>query len=160
MKNNADTCTGRSASVYSAAQYRGLWVALLLGTLVCVLLALLGEPGVPTAWNSRLSSELLWLALIYPAIEEWLFRGVIQSRLLNCRYGNSSILGISVANAITTVLFMAAHLMTLRWPWALLVGGPSLMFGWFRDRYRSILPAIILHSWYNAAYFILCGLPE
>jgi membrane protease YdiL (CAAX protease family) len=36
---------------------------------------------------------------------------------------------------------------------------PSLIFGYFRDRYTSIYPCMVLHAFYNAGYFGLTGLP-
>jgi membrane protease YdiL (CAAX protease family) len=32
---------------------------------------------------------------------------------------------------------------------------PALLFGYFRDRHDSVLPAIALHVFYNAGYFLL-----
>jgi membrane protease YdiL (CAAX protease family) len=32
---------------------------------------------------------------------------------------------------------------------------PSLLYGYFRDRHGSVYPAIALHVFYNAGYFLL-----
>ncbi len=34
---------------------------------------------------------------------------------------------------------------------------PSLVFGYFRDRYDSIAPGAALHVFYNAGWFLLTG---
>jgi membrane protease YdiL (CAAX protease family) len=38
--------------------------------------------------------------------------------------------------------------------WALAVFFPSLVFGYFRDRCDSVVPAITLHILYNFGYFV------
>lgn len=95
--------------------------------------------------------QLLWLILLYPVIEEWLFRGILQRQLLKSRHTHQSILGFTLANGITRLLFVADHLLNHSLHWALLVIFPSLLFGWFRDRYDSVLPGVILHC----GYFLL-----
>jgi membrane protease YdiL (CAAX protease family) len=35
------------------------------------------------------------------------------------------------------------------------VFAPSLVFGYFRERYGSIAPGAVLHVFYNAGYFLL-----
>ena len=32
---------------------------------------------------------------------------------------------------------------------------PSLIFGYFRDRYRNIVPAVLLHVFYNTGFVLL-----
>ena len=31
---------------------------------------------------------------------------------------------------------------------------PGLVFGYFRERYNALWPAIVLHVWYNAGFFL------
>lgn len=135
------------------------WSALALGPLVSwVLFQALGGSavaGLPLAqWQS-----LLWLVLLYPAVEEWLFRGVLQRQMFKRRNGRSAVFGLSVANGVTSLAFAAVHLLSQPPEWAALVIFPSLIFGWFRDRYESILPGAILHCCYNLGYFSIFGLP-
>jgi membrane protease YdiL (CAAX protease family) len=59
---------------------------------------------------------------------------------------------ISGANLITSFLFAAAHLLHQSPLWASLVFFPSLIFGWAREKYDSIVPSIVLHSFYNAGF--------
>lgn len=135
------------------------WFALLAGVTVCWLWAVLlgrsGELTMPWAqWR-----QILWLVVLYPALEEWVFRGGLQPWLLARRYGAMACCGISMANGVTTVLFAGFHLIAHAPVWAMLVIAPSLIYGSFRDRYRSIFPGTLLHSSYNLVYFSLFGLP-
>ena len=95
------------------------------------------------------------LAGIYPLLEEWLFRGLLQPQLLTYRPLRTQRLGLSGANLLTSLLFGATHLLAHSPLWAAAVIIPSLIFGAFRDRYQSIVPAIILHSFYNLGYFLI-----
>jgi hypothetical protein len=135
------------------------WAALALGPLASWLLfSLMGGTAITgLAWQQWQS--LVWLVLFYPVMEEWLFRGVLQRRLFTMRYGCQSVLGVSAANGVTSIVFAAAHLISQPPEWAALVLFPSLLFGGFRDRYESILPGVILHCCYNLGYFSIFGLP-
>lgn len=135
------------------------WWAVSIGIIGCWLLASLfvtdgGSGAFAGQWQL-----LAWLVVIYPAIEEWLFRGLLQPQLLRRKFGDKSQWGISLANVWTTLAFVAMHLLTHTLLWAVLLIAPSLLFGWFRDRYNSILPGLILHICYNLAYFTSFGLP-
>ena len=99
---------------------------------------------------------LLMACLIYPLLEEISFRGVLQGWLAHREaVGRFSVAGISGANLLTSALFSAAHLIHHSPLWALLVVGPSLVYGWFRDRYQSVIPGLLLHILYNSGYFLL-----
>jgi membrane protease YdiL (CAAX protease family) len=52
---------------------------------------------------------------------------------------------------------VAAHALTHPPEWAAAMLFPSLVFGYFRDRYRSVVPAAALHVFYNAGWFLLRG---
>ena len=96
--------------------------------------------------------ELLWIALIYPVLEEYVFRGGLQAALYrNTRLGKSW-LGISLANIVTSIAFAAMHLVNQTALWAMLVLFPSLVFGWMRDRYDKLHACITLHIIYNAGF--------
>ena len=96
---------------------------------------------------------LLWA----PLVEELLFRGVLQGQFYRIWRAQRTLLGFSYANWITSLLFSAIHYMHHSPLWAASVLVPSLIFGYFRDRNRSILPAIALHAIYNAQYLLLLG---
>jgi membrane protease YdiL (CAAX protease family) len=98
----------------------------------------------PTA----LLSFLLW----QPALEELLFRGALQGRFLHTGWGARRWLGVSVANVLASLLFVLLHLLHHAPLWAMAVFPPSLIFGKLRERHTSLLPALLMHSIYNAIY--------
>ena len=63
--------------------------------------------------------------------------------------------GFTLANLATSVLFTALHFVSHPPLWAAGVLLPSLLYGYFRDRHDSVYPAIALHVFYNAGYFLL-----
>lgn len=99
--------------------------------------------------------QYLLLVGVYPILEEWVFRGVLQPQLHRYPMGRAAFCGISGANALTTLLFVILHFFAHPPVWALLVSVPSLIFGVFRDRYQSVIPPILLHCFYNLGYFAL-----
>ncbi len=132
---------------------RLFWLALLAGPAVWLSLWLAGtasEESSPIQWW-----RLLLLAGLYPLLEEWLFRGLLQPQLLTWRPFRTRLLGLTGANLLTSLLFGAVHLIAHPPLWAAAVIVPSLVFGAFRDRYQSVVPAIILHSFYNLGYFLI-----
>lgn len=105
---------------------------------------LLPKPGITP------SVSFLFLAAL---VEEVVFRLLLQGemhRLLRRAY---PLPGLSLANAATSGIFAAIHLLNHPPLWALSVFFPSLVFGWAMDRYRSVLPPILLHLCYNLLYF-------
>lgn len=111
----------------------------------------------PLPWQAIWSPAFLSVALWQPLFEELLFRGVIQGQLRQTLWGQKTWLGLSMANLIVSLLFVLAHLASHSIPWALLVFAPSLCFGFVRDRFGSVYPAIALHAFYNTGYFLLVG---
>ncbi len=107
-------------------------------------------------WSWVFLSLVLW----HPLLEELLFRGLLQGLLGSQSWGQLALGGVTVANGITTLLFMLGHLWRHTPPWAIAVVVPSLIFGYFRDRYSSVYPSIALHFFYNAGYFLLTGIPS
>jgi membrane protease YdiL (CAAX protease family) len=89
------------------------------------------------------------LVLIQPLLEEVVLRGVLQGQLL--RLTDHRRAGpLSVANLITTAVFVVLHLGAQPLAWALAVAAPSLVFGHVRERFGSVWPAVALHALYNA----------
>jgi len=63
---------------------------------------------------------------------------------------------VTGANGLTSILFVAAHLIAHPLTMAVLVFLPSLVFGYFRDKYDGwLLPAMALHAYYNLGYFLI-----
>lgn len=111
------------------------------------------SPDTQWTWPLRQPRDLLILGLIYPLIEELLFRGVLQGwlrerpSLLRRRFG------LSDANLLTSVVFTALHFLAHPPLAAAAVIVPSLIFGHFRDRHGNLCAPILLHVYYNVGYF-------
>jgi membrane protease YdiL (CAAX protease family) len=118
-------------------------------------------------WNSP-PLDLLWIlreplgfaipALIYPILEEIVFRGGLQTVLLRYSRGSKRWGGFTVANIITSAVFSALHLLSHAPLWSAAAFLPSVVFGYFRDRHSSLISPMALHVFYNAGYFWLFGL--
>jgi uncharacterized protein len=94
-----------------------------------------------------------WISfvLVQPLVEELVFRGVLQGQLL--RLSAARRLGpVTLANLGTTAGFVALHFLAQPPLWALSVALPSLVFGHLRERFASVLPAVIVHAVYNAGF--------
>lgn len=111
--------------------------------------------GLGNAEPSELVKTLLWVALIYPVLEEIVFRSGLQTLLLRYSALRHDFAGISVANVLTSITFAGLHLINQSALWAALVFFPSLVFGWARDRYGNIIASILLHMFYNAGFVVL-----
>ena len=111
----------------------------------------------PLSWH-RIPSLAFLLAVVWqPIVEELLFRGCLQGLLSIRKWGQRCLVGLSIANLLTSLMFTGAHLATHSLLWAALTLFPSLLFGVLRDRSGSVFPPISLHIIYNAGYFMLTG---
>lgn len=136
------------------------WAALLAGPLVVWGLAGAGlirlQLRSPIELLASAPSRIALVVLAYPIVEEWLFRGIIQpaiSERLKVSASSGKRPGISAGNFHTSLLFALAHLIQHPPPLALATFFPSLVFGFFRDRYSSVVPAVVLHVAYNYCWF-------
>jgi membrane protease YdiL (CAAX protease family) len=100
-------------------------------------------------------AALASLILLQPVLEELLFRGLLQGWLRMRAWGRRQFGGFTLANGVVALLFTALHFISHPPLWAASVLLPSLLYGYFRDRHDSVLPAIALHVFYNAGYFLL-----
>lgn len=126
--------------------------ALIIGALVLWLVrdfVPVFKTGLTLQWP-LLISILLW----QPFIEELLFRGIIQGQLGRYEWAQRLVLKLTVANIATSVLFVVIHLIGNLAIWSMAVFIPSVLFGYFRDRYNSVYPSMILHCAYNAMVVI------
>ncbi|HRP34379.1 MAG TPA: JDVT-CTERM system glutamic-type intramembrane protease [Gammaproteobacteria bacterium] len=129
--------------------------ALAAGPAAWALLALwlpLAEPGWPAVQPGR----FLVLAVLYPVLEELVFRGWLQGALLNRGWGRRIAGPVSAANLAAALGFATAHLLRTSPAWAAAVILPGLVFGGFRERH-GVGAAIALHMFYNAGFFWLFG---
>lgn len=97
--------------------------------------------------------QLLNLVLLYPVVEEIIFRGMVQPYIANRQ--PHKVLKLSVANLLTSALFASIHLLNQPVIWALATFFPSLIFGYCKERYQILLPSILLHITYNGGYFLI-----
>ena len=96
------------------------------------------------------TKSLFFLIVFYPVIEELAFRGVIQEYIAIKTKQYPTFYYLTLANILTSILFVLMHFVHHTPLWALLVFIPSLIFGYFKEQYKSILPSIFLHMFYNA----------
>jgi len=114
-------------------------------------------PSPPdTGWVFDFPVTLLLFVLLYPLLEEIVFRGLLQETLLRFTPMQRKTAGITLANVATSILFAGAHTLSHPPLMAALVFLPSLLFGYFRDRYDGwLLPSILLHCYYNLGYCLI-----
>ena len=130
----------------------GTFLALLgAGPPAWALLALVlpSEPGAVA------TAALVHGALVAPVLEEIVFRGALQGALLERPALARRALGLSGANALASLAFAAAHLLSQSPVQAAATFVPSLAFGACRDRYGSVVPGMLLHGFYNAGFLWL-----
>ena len=133
-------------------------LALLAGPAAWFILYLVLQPAPQWGWPLAAPLAYLMPALVYPVLEEIVFRGLIQD--LVHEYVSSRSLGpVSVANLLTTLLFTAMHFIYHAPLWASLVFLPSLVFGFFKDRTGRLVAPIVLHIFYNAGFLLLFTTP-
>ncbi len=93
---------------------------------------------------------LLLLILVYPVFEEVVFRGALQGWFRRRTWGLRGWFGLTAANLSTSVVFTAFHIVRRPDLWSAGVMLPSLVFGFFRDRYGNLYVPIALHIFYNS----------
>jgi len=108
-------------------------------------------------WLLSDGKSLFFLIFLYPLIEELAFRGVIQEYIDQNTKQRRLFLSLSIANLLTSILFALMHFVHHEPIWAILTFFPSLVFGYFKERYAQIAPSIVLHMFYNLCYFSLIG---
>lgn len=88
-----------------------------------------------------------------PLLEEYAFRGALQSLLLQYTIGQRLFYKLSLANLATSCLFSLWHVPNQGLFWAGAVFIPSLIFGMLREKTRRVFPCFVLHAWYNIGFF-------
>lgn len=129
--------------------------AMSMAPLVLFFLWLFQRPQIGIIWPLKSPRTFLLLIVLYPILEEIVFRGLLQEVLYKRSFCRRKISGISMANLITSLLFMSSHYFYDVSIWASLILVPSLTFGYFRDKYQSVKPSIILHVFYNLCYYLV-----
>ena len=147
-----------SVALASLWRDRQFIAVLLAGPAFWGVLWLIEQPQDYGEWPLPSPAGFLLLALVYPVLEELVFRGALQGGLARLCLGRKTLVGITLANLFTSLVFSGLHLLNHPGLWALFVLPPSLVFGYFRDKYQRLWPPIGLHVSYNAGYFSLLGL--
>jgi len=119
--------------------------------ILAIFLPVTTDPG----WPATRLWFFLSAVLLYPVLEEIVFRGLLQGWLLEREWGRRTLLGpVSIANAIAALTFAVAHLIHQPPLWAMAVFLPGLVFGYFRE-VHGLWSAILLHVVYNAGFIWL-----
>jgi membrane protease YdiL (CAAX protease family) len=116
------------------------------------------QPSLQPGWPLAAPVMFLLPVLVYPILEEIVFRGLIQE-LVHDYLSKSSLGPVSVANLLTSLLFAGLHFVYHPPLWAALVFFPSLVFGFFKDRTGSLTAPILLHVFYNAGFLWMFSAP-
>ena len=134
-------------------------VALLFAPVFCFLyIKIYQEQNNDIFWLFSDLNSLFFLVFLYPMIEELIFRGLVQEYIEKKISKNTILKALSWANIFTSLLFVLMHFIYHSPIWAMLVFFPSLVFGYFKERYGHIIPSILLHSFYNLWYFSFIGI--
>ncbi len=98
----------------------------------------------------QLSSSLISAQILAVSIpEELFFRSLIQTELK--RHIKNQLLLFTVVS----LMFTGAHLTRGINTFSLLTFFPSMVFCYARERFKSTLPAVLLHFTYNVLFFTL-----
>ena len=139
----------------SLAFLRARWFLLALSASVPTVAFFAMAPRI--GLHASVPGALIVFLGIGPVLEELVFRGLLQGWLLQQpSVAQRNYAGISLANALTSGVFAAAHLLREPWPWAAATLLPSLVFGVARERSGGVIAPIVLHMAYNGA--LLAGL--
>lgn len=137
---------------------RVFWGAIIAGLFFWSGLYLYTRPDLNLIWPLTQPVVFFFPAVVYPIVEEIVFRGLVQEAL--SRSLPTHILGpITIANLATSILFTSMHFIYHTPLWAIAVIIPSLVFGYFKDRHQSLLSPIVLHVYYNSGYYWIFSVP-
>ena len=136
---------------------RVLWCVVALAIPFWCGLFLYTKPQPNLLWPIHNPVAFIVPALIYPVLEEIVFRGLIQD-YLNKRLNSRQLGPITIANLLTSIVFAAMHFFYHIPQWAAAVFIPSLLFGYFKDKYLSLAPPMLLHVYYNSGYYWIFGM--
>lgn len=114
----------------------------------------ISPPQGSQAWLLVAPLWYLKLALLYPILEELVFRGLVQSQIFNV-LRKVKLGPFTWANIGASVVFCGFHFLSHAPIWAGLVIIPSLYFGYLKDKYHSLKQPILMHVFFNAGYFLI-----
>ncbi|MBR5741655.1 MAG: CPBP family intramembrane metalloprotease, partial [Firmicutes bacterium] len=103
------------------------------------------EQQYAALYGSNLALEIVTAAIVTPIVEEIIFRGIAMTRL-------TPAFGSVGAVIVSAVIFALAHGTPVAMIYTVVVG---VLLAVIYDRYRSILPTIVFHMFFNlTAYWI------
>jgi membrane protease YdiL (CAAX protease family) len=125
--------------------------------------------AVPTAWlvsavgyplPARSVGRDLALLLLWSVAEEVVFRGGVQPALARWSplAGSRQVMGISAANALTSMLFCAAHAWSKPTQVTLGLLPISLLLGASMERSGRLWVPVALHAWFNVLLYAFSAL--
>ena len=129
---------------------RTYFILLGLGPLFWQAYYIYASPPLLLTWPLSAPLQFGLLVLIYPLLEEIVFRGLVLEGVAGWfpqRFGM-----LSLANVLTSIAFAALHLVHQSPLWSLAIFFPSLVFGFSKERYQTLWAPIILHCWYNLGF--------
>jgi membrane protease YdiL (CAAX protease family) len=132
------------------------WLFMLAAVPVWVCLVTYFDAEPDFTWFYHNPGSFVLLAALLPVLEEIVFRGFIQEQLTRS-IGSSRLGVLTYANILTSIIFSAMHFINHPPVWALLVFIPSLVFGYSKDRFDTLLAPILLHLVYNSGYYLIFG---
>ncbi len=139
----------RNVSVVSAASLNSA------GLNGSELLAAIASGSLCSGLSAALAIK--WL-LVAPVVEELFFRSVIQRWLLTRGVGRRQWWQLTSANAVTAVLFSAAHLAYGGPTQAILVAAPGLLLGVVYEKTGRVLACMALHAAMNFIWMgVICA---
>ncbi len=147
----ADRVRVREASARPRVWSPRTWLLIVLGAVpVAWLVAAVGYP-LPVRSVVR---DLVFL-LLWSVAEEVVFRGGVQPALARWPplAERHDVVGISMANALTSVLFCAAHAWTKPAVVTLGLWPISLLLGASMERSGRLWVPVALHAWFNALLY-------
>jgi len=118
------------------------------------LLWVFSSPTTHLAWPLNDPLRFLYPALLYPVVEEMLFRGLLQEAV-QAHLKPWKLEPLTHANLLTSLVFSALHFINHPPLWAAAVFLPSLLFGLVKERSGGLTAPIVLHVFYNSGYFWL-----
>lgn len=134
-------------------------VALIAAPIFCLIYIEFFQNGASDIfWLLHDRKSLFMFVVLYPIVEELTFRGLIQEFIANKTKQKKLFLYVSLSNFLTSILFVLIHFVYHAPIWAMLVFFPSLIFGYFKEKYNHIVPSIVLHMFYNLCFFSLVGI--
>ncbi len=131
-----------------------IWVVIICAGLFWFVLSFYFPVTNNLQWPLQTPWVFIVPVLIYPILEEIVFRGAVMD-FLHEKIPGKLFFHLSKSNVITSILFSSLHFIYHPPVWAAAVFVPSLIFGLLKERYQSLIPPILIHVFFNAGYYLL-----